>query len=525
MSLQYVFDNLDDLIRTPEDVTRLNATILDLAVRGKLVPQDDNDEPVPDFVAVPQEEIPYEVPNGWIWYRLSDAAAYGTSRTAVASELHEDTWVLDLEDIEKTTSSLVRRVRLVERHFKSAKAVFARGDVLYGKLRPYLDKVLVADEPGVCSSEIVPIRPMSFLNPFYLRLVLKSPNHIKYVTERTYGVKMPRLGTKDAHNSLVPLPPLAEQQRIVAKVDELLAQTRALEANLRRAQEEIGVVNQSALHRLEKADDGESLHAAWRTISDAFDLLYDDPRPLAALRQTILQLAVRGKLVRQKKGDEPVDELMKRIGPHQNALGPSELMGRVHVEPYQVPAGWVWVRFDTAAKIATNGVDPATFGDLPHIAPDNIEKFTGRLLGFRTIREDGVTSVKHRFLPGQILYSKIRPNLSKAVVVDFEGLCSADMYPIAPQIESRYLHFYMLSSTFRGLTTVNDTRVAMPKINQDSLSKIPVPVPPLPEQQRIVAKVDELLGMCDALERKLGQSAILQRTAVESVLAHVAQGA
>ncbi|WP_438404112.1 restriction endonuclease subunit S, partial [Aeromonas veronii] len=115
------------------------------------------------------------------------------------------------------------------RESKSNKSTFKCGDVLYGKLRPYLNKVIIADLDGVCTTEIVPIVPDNGLHPAYLKYLLKSPAFQRYVNSLMYGVKMPRLGTEDAIKSVHPLPPLAEQHRIVAKVDELMALCDQLE--------------------------------------------------------------------------------------------------------------------------------------------------------------------------------------------------------------------------------------------------------------------------------------------------------
>ena len=128
---------------------------------------------------------------------------------------------MNLEDIEKETSKLLVKVRFADRKPKSTKNVFQTGDVLYGKLRPYLDKVLVADENGVCTTEILPISAYFGVNSSYMRIVLKSPVFRKYVNSVTYGMKMPRLGTTDGRKALFSLPPFNEQVRIVKKVDKL----------------------------------------------------------------------------------------------------------------------------------------------------------------------------------------------------------------------------------------------------------------------------------------------------------------
>ncbi len=154
---------------------------------------------------------------------------------------------------------------------------------------------------------------------------------------------------------------------------------------------------------------------------------------------------------------------------------------------------WKTTRFDSVAAIRSNLVDPAEYQSFPHIAPDNIEKKTGVLLEYHTIAEDGVTSGKHRFYSGQILYSKIRPYLSKAVVVDFDGLCSADMYPIEAYQNARCLWYYMLSDEFLLQASTAGSRSVLPKINQKELSALTVHLPTNDREQEEIARIlDEL---------------------------------
>lgn len=151
---------------------------------------------------------------------------------------------------------------------------------------------------------------------------------------------------------------------------------------------------------------------------------------------------------------------------------------------------WRTVRFDQVAEIKSNLVNPIDYQEFPHIAPDNIEKRTGILLKYRTIAEDCVKSGKHRFYAGQILYSKIRPYLSKVVIVDFDGLCSADMYPIYAKENSRYLWYYMLSDEFLVQASNAGSRSVLPKINQKELSGIMVQMTSIDEQEAIVKILD-----------------------------------
>ncbi len=158
-----------------------------------------------------------------------------------------------------------------------------------------------------------------------------------------------------------------------------------------------------------------------------------------------------------------------------------------------VENNWALKTFGEVAVIKSNLVKPNEYRDFPHIAPDNIEKRTGMLLQYNTIAEDGVTSGKHRFYPGQILYSKIRPYLSKVVMVDFDGLCSADMYPIEAKENTRYLWYYMLSDDFLNQASSAGSRSVLPKINQKELSKLVIAMPGIEEQKEVVKILDRLL--------------------------------
>lgn len=166
--------------------------------------------------------------------------------------------------------------------------------------------------------------------------------------------------------------------------------------------------------------------------------------------------------------------------------------------------------FDEVAKIKSNLVEPSEYLDMPHIAPDCIEKFTGKLIGYKTIREDGVFSPKHRCYKNQILYSKIRPNLSKLIIAEFDCLCSADMYPIEANENVKYLFYAMLSSEFLEQASNAGSRSVLPKINQKELSRLFIDIPNIDEQEEIVRILDsifekedkskELLDMLDTID-------------------------
>ncbi|WP_220719118.1 restriction endonuclease subunit S [Agarivorans litoreus] len=174
-----------------------------------------------------------ELPKGWVETELGDVTNYGATIKPDLDKIDDSCWVLELEDIEKDSSKLLKRLSFGERAPKSSKNSFVKGDVLYGKLRPYLNKMLIAPEDGVCTTEIVPLKISNdlFENRF-LFYWLKGKQFSDYVNAVSYGVNMPRLGTKDGKRAPMVVAPLAEQKRIVEKLDEVLAQVDTIKARL-----------------------------------------------------------------------------------------------------------------------------------------------------------------------------------------------------------------------------------------------------------------------------------------------------
>lgn len=176
-----------------------------------------------------------------------------------------------------------------------------------------------------------------------------------------------------------------------------------------------------------------------------------------------------------------------------------------------MPKGWEWARFGAINLIKCELVKPENYQDYRQVAPDCIEKGSGRLTEFRTVKEAEVKGPNSRFYKGQIIYSKIRPSLSKAVLVDFDGLCSADMYPIDALINSNFMLKLILSEHFLVQVRIAENRIKMPKLNQESLTAFVLPLPPLAEQHRIVATANELMAFCDQLKTRIIEANLLQQ--------------
>jgi type I restriction enzyme S subunit len=188
-----------------------------------------------------------ELPQGWLSCSLGDVVEYGKTAKAEPFEIAKSAWILELEDIEKDTSRLLEHRTFAERQSKSTKNSFEEGDVLYGKLRPYLNKVIVADQPGYCTTEIIPLKPNAALDGRFLFYWLKHPVFLDYVRNVSHGLNMPRLGTDAGKAAPFRLAPLAEQKRIADKLDAVLRRVDACRARLDGAPEILKGFRQSVI--------------------------------------------------------------------------------------------------------------------------------------------------------------------------------------------------------------------------------------------------------------------------------------
>ncbi|WP_022654359.1 restriction endonuclease subunit S [Aquaspirillum serpens] len=526
-------------------IKKLRELILELAVRGMLVPQDPSDEPASELlkrIAAEKAKLVKEgkikkgkplpsisggsqhLPSGWSWTCM---AALG--EIAPRNEVKDDV-IASFVPMPLISTRFDGRHDHESKHWAEIKkgyTHFADGDVAIAKITPCFENSKAAifsglhNSVGAGTTELHVVRPIGeFVSRSYLLLYLKSPPFLRVgETKMTGSAGQKRVPTEFFSFNPLPLPPLPEQHRIVAKVDELMALCDQLEQQTDASLGAHQTLVETLLNTLTSAADHAQFTSAWQRIAGHFDMLFTTEESIDQLKQTILQLAVMGKLVPQDPNDEPASELLKRIAAEKAKLvKEGKIKKDKPLSPvseqellFDLPSVWSWARFGTVVSFQSELVAPQDFQDLDQIAPDSIEKGTGKLLFRRTVAEAGITGPNNRFYAGQILYSKIRPSLSKAVIAEFDGLCSADMYPLrVVGLSKQYLLKIILSEPFLAQVRREENRIKMPKLNIPSLSNFLIAVPPLEEQHRIVAKVDELMTVCDQLKSRLSEAQTTQ---------------
>ncbi|HIF0583826.1 TPA: restriction endonuclease subunit S [Klebsiella pneumoniae] len=403
-----------------------------------------------------------EIPQQWVKTTLGHIVDYGRSAKKTLVDVNDNTWVLELEDIEKDSSKLLSKVKASDRKFKSTKNTFHQGDVLYGKLRPYLNKVIMADEDGVCTTEIIPINAEPFCINRYIFFWLKNPIFLRYVREVSYGVNMPRLGTNDGKSAPFYLAPLAEQKIIADKLDDLLARVESIKIRLENI-----------------------------------------PEILKKFRQSVLSAAVNGKLTEKwrKENESPFDLWKSGIlndfiqKPSYGSSSKSQSEGEIPV-----------LRMGNLQRGEIDWTDLVYTSD-----PKEIEKYTlasGDVLFNRTNSPElvGKTSIyrgeRNAIYAGYLIRVKVKDSLNS----DF-----LNYHLNSPQAKE-----YCLSVKSDGVSQSN--------INAKKLSEYPISVPPYSEQIAIINKLENFFYYIDNIERKSTNTILYINNLTQSILAKAFRG-
>jgi len=541
-------DNLPLLAGAPNGIKKLRELILELAVRGKLVPQDPNDEPASELLKriadekarlvaegkikkqkplpeVDEEALPFELPAGWKWSSLAQVA-FVNPRNAAADSLEVS--FVPMTFIGTGFDAQHEQEPRLWGEVKQGFTHFAEGDIGVAKITPCFEnsKACVFSNLlnglGAGTTELHIVRPVSgTLDPRYVLAYLKSPQFLLVgETKMTGTAGQKRLPKDFVEENPFPLPPLAEQHRIVAKVDELMALCDRLEARQTDADSAHAQLVQALLESLTQPRDAGDFAQSWQRLAEHFHTLFTTESSIDALKQTLLQLAVMGKLVAQDPSDEPASELLSRIAEEKARLISEEGLRTTAREDvpeaehyFMLHAGWGACRLGNLARfIDYRGRTPTkTSSGIPLITAKNVRPGFISREPQEFIADTDYLSWMTRGFPrvGDMLFTTEAP-MGNVAIIDI-----ADRFALAQRVICFQLHelgtgpflkLAMMSSGFQAQLSDAATGMTATGIKSSRLKEIPVPIPPLAEQHRIVAKVDQLMALCDQLKARLNQA-------------------
>ena len=437
------------------------------------------------------DEVPFDIPESWEWVRLGTISTYAETKKKInAQDADPNLWGLDLEDIEKG-GQLISQKTVGERKAFGDKTIFKCGDILYSKLRPYLLKILVAPNNGICTPEIVPFNLYGKVNAYYIVEFLKSPYVDQVINSVTYGVKMPRVGTEAMTSLLVPLPPISEQARIITKLRCVLPEVQSYNTAYEK---------------------GEKLTTEF---------------PIQ-LKKSILQYAVQGKLVPQDPADEPASVLLERIRTEKEKLIKAGKIKRDKHEsvifrrdssyyekvdgierciddelPFEIPESWEWCRLSSISKILNgdrgkNYPSKATLSStgIPFISALNLD-------GTTVIQDENLLCMTeeqyNRLGNGKLIKNDIvvciRGSLGKHGRYPFEkGAIASSLTILRPydltESIGDYIMLWLDSPAFFEQIRKHDNGTAQPNLAAKNLEQFLIPLPPYGEQHRLITKVE-----------------------------------
>ena len=559
-------------------VPRLRRFVLDLAVRGKLVPQDAGDEPAKELLGriaaekarlVKAKKIrkpkallpndpelwPFTLPNGWTWARLDELSP---------RFLIDGDWIETKDQSEDGSIRLIQLADVGAGAFldKSSRFITAETEVHLNCTRLEIGDVLIArlpnpigracifpdiGQPAITAVDVAILRLDENVSAEYVVNAMNAPPMRDQIGAYGKGATHFRVSTGHLKIVLIPLPPLAEQHRIVAKVEALMALLDRLEAARTAREATRDRLTAASLARLTVPDTREAEPVKVGTgfasdnaaTEDSFPThahfalatlpaLTARPDQIKPLRQTILDLAVRGKLVEQDAGDEPASELLGRIAAEKARLVKAKAIRKpkplppIEDQPFGLPSNWRWVRI---RDVTSDRGQRIPDGDFTYIDVTAINKEAGIVAVPKVLTKDVAPSRARKIAAkGDVLYSCVRPYLLNVAVLDQDF----DPAPIASTafallnghglILPWYLWIALRSPFMVECVEENQRGQAYPAINDKDFSLLPFPLPPLAEQHRIVAKVEELMALLDRLEAALATRDTTRTRLLEALL-------
>jgi type I restriction enzyme, S subunit len=547
------FRNFELFADATGSLAKMRDLVLHFAVRGKLVDHDSRDKPASALLAsaraqreelvvarqirsrpsaaVEADEQPFTLPNTWTWGRLSDVG-YELGQKVPDRQFT----YIDVGSIDSDKGRISDRVEKLEPNAAPSRArkLVARGTVIYSTVRPYLRNIAIVDEEfdpePIASTAFGILHPFKGINSRYLFYWLRSGPFTAYVERGMKGMAYPAINDETLYSGYIPVPPTAEQTRIVAKVDELMALCDRLES-----QQQERAMRQAVLGRASVAR-----FAATPTPAN-LELLFHRSYSVAPseLRKAILTLAFAGKLVPQDPKDEPAAVLLEKARAEKARLIKA---GLVKKEPwahkledattlYELPRGWEWTHVSDVVEKVTVGFVGSMKEEyrptgVPFLRSQNVRTNRYEPAGLTFISEEFHRSInKSTLRPGDVVVTR-SGNVGVTCVIPEsvpEANCSDLVVVKRPIALVPAFLSYFINSIAAGQIEARTVGIALTHFNTQSVAQMTVALPPLAEQRRIVERVDELMTLVDALENQLATTRTAGAALMEAVVAELTQ--
>ncbi|WP_338557566.1 restriction endonuclease subunit S [Erwinia sp. E_sp_B04_8] len=530
-------------------IKKLRELILELAVRGKLVRQDPNDEPASELLKriaaekaelvkqgkikkqkplpeISEDEKPFELPQGWEWARISEIGHDWGQKTPDC----EFTYI-DVGSINKELGIIQEPETIFAKDAPSrAKKIVKKGTVIYSTVRPYLLNIAIIEQEfspePIASTAFAIINPFSGMFSNYIYYYLRSPTFIKYVEGCQTGIAYPAINDKQFFTGLIAIPPSGEQDLIVNKVGELMSLCDQLEQQSLTSLEAHSQLVETLLSTLTASQNAEDLAENWARISQYFDTLFTTEASIDALKQTILQLAVMGKLVPQDPNDEPANILLSRLrlsrqskleelkSKDKEAETMLRKLGKLPntKEPFKIPESWDVAHLIDLSEVLVdchNKTAPYQEHGIPIIRTTNIRDraFISSDLKFVDQKTYEFWSKRCPPQQGDIIFTREAP-MGEALIIPEDAKWCLGQRTMLIRVMNEFIsnEYILLALTEPHLLArAAETAVGLTvkHLRVGDVENLNIPVPPLYEQMQIVSKVKNLFALCEQLKSRL----------------------
>lgn len=555
-----LLEHFHEAVTTPEDVEKLKKLILQLAMQGKLVEQNPNDESAVELLKrveeekeslikekiikkpkplprIGEDEVPYELPIGWEWVRLYDIC-YNHGQKKPDRQFS----YIDVASIDNKNGRLSDEISVLspDEAPSRARKIVKEGTVIYSTVRPYLLNIAIIDkefenEP-IVSTAFAILHPFEGISNKFLYHYLRSNIFIEYVESKMIGVAYPAINDNRFFSGLLPLPPIKEQVRIVNEIEKLFKQCELLSTELVKKQTASAVLNKSVFTRLQDHTNVEQMKEL-RFVIEHIEHLCNHKESIAQLKNSILSLAVQGKLVEQDVNEEPpASVLIAKIKQEKERLVDEKKIKKEKTLPsisddeipYELPKGWEWFRLSEITTKITDGTHHSPpngqNGDYIYITAKNIKIEGVKLSNVTYVEEKVHHEIYSRCNPeyGDVLYIKDGATTGLATINNltepFSMLSSVALLKTTGEINNRYFAYWLNSPIARDMYLSKVSGSAITRLTLTKIKNFIIPIPPLQEQNRIVDFLDILMEMCYKLEEKVQETDTKRKSILVSTI-------